>query len=208
MKKFLTQTRELELLNQGYDFIIGIDEVGRGCWAGPLYMCAYVISKDSGFFEGVNDSKKLSRQTREELYSKLSREPHFLKIIDNKEIDEKGLGKAINFGLKSLIYEVSSQLEGKLLFIVDGYFKGQWDCEVRFESKADGNYYSVASASIIAKVMRDNLMSDLAKSYPAYLFDSNVGYGTAAHIEAINKHGICDIHRKSYKPIKQFLVQI
>jgi ribonuclease HII len=203
-KIFLNPDKEKKFLAEGFDFVVGIDEVGRGAWAGPLYMCAYAYSKESVLLDGINDSKMLSKQSREFVYSNLMANKHFIKILDNKYIDCLGLGNAMNEGLCGLIKEVENNLGTNVLFIVDGYFKGKWGENVRFETKADSSYYSVACASIIAKVIRDNLMCNLATQYPQYHFDTNVGYGTANHREAIQKHGITEIHRNSYKPLRQF----
>ncbi|MBP9758933.1 ribonuclease HII [Candidatus Dojkabacteria bacterium] len=206
VNKFLKTKREDLLFDQGYDLIVGIDEVGRGAWAGPLYLCAYIYSKSEKWVEGIKDSKLLSKTKRELLISKFNKECFVLKIILNTEIDELGLGYAMNKALKELILEIKDRYkERNTIIIVDGYFKGDWGDSVVFEAKADRNIYSVACASVIAKVLRDNEMLSLSKSYPEYSFELNVGYGTQKHIEALEKHGSCEIHRKSYKPVKEIV---
>jgi len=209
MNNFLKTNREVEYFNQGLDLIIGIDEVGRGAWAGPLYLCAYVYSKSEKWIEGIKDSKLLSKKKREILQKQFNKNSNKLIIISNEEIDKLGLGVAMNKALKELIDDVRNSFKyKKLLFFVDGYFKGDWGDDVKFEAKADRNIYSVACASVIAKVLRDNEMLALSKVYPEYNFELNVGYGTKSHIEVLEKLGPCEIHRKSYKPVKEVIQKL
>lgn len=209
MNNYLKTDREDEFFNQGYELIVGIDEVGRGAWAGPLYLCAYIFSKNEKWVEGIKDSKLLSKVKRELLLPKFKENSYILKKIQNNIIDEVGLGQALNKALVDLVQEVKEVLKGrKIVFIVDGYFKGDWGDNVVFEAKADRNIYSVACASVIAKVLRDNEMLALSKKYPQYGFDLNVGYGTKKHIKSLEKYGPCEIHRKSYKPIKEIALRL
>ena len=201
---FLRPEKEIELFNRGYDFVVGVDEVGRGAWAGPLYLCAYIYSESEEWIEGIKDSKLLSETRREKLYKYFNKDAYKLEIISNNKIDELGLGIAMCLGLKNLIESIRCNLKlKKIMFIVDGHFKGEWDEDTVFETKADRNVYSVACASVIAKVTRDRFMKRIASKYPEYLFEQHVGYGTKHHIEALNQFGLCDIHRKSYKPVNE-----
>lgn len=205
---FLRPEKEIELFNRGYDFVVGVDEVGRGAWAGPLYLCAYIYSKSEVWIEGIKDSKLLSETRREKLYKYFNKDAYKFEIISNNKIDEFGLGNALCGGLKKLIDGIRCDLKmKKVIFIVDGYFKGEWDEDTVFEIKADRNIYSVACASVIAKVTRDRFMKQIASKYPGYLFEQHVGYGTKNHIEALLQFGLCDIHRKSYRPIKDLVLQ-
>ncbi|MBD3363287.1 ribonuclease HII [Candidatus Dojkabacteria bacterium] len=199
---------ELEFIDQGYDLVVGIDEVGRGSWAGPLYMCAYVYENDQLVVSGVNDSKLLSIQKRKSIYKELRVFPYIVNTYSNDEIDKHGLGKTVNIALKSLVEKVESQYQGKKLkFLVDGYFKGKWNDNVDFIKKGDQSVYSIAAASVIAKVERDNWMIVQSRKYKGYDFENNVGYGTKKHRQALEKKGVCPIHRMSYKPIKRILKQ-
>ena len=108
----------------------------------------------------------------------------------------------------SLIQDISEIFSDKqIIFLVDGHFSGDWDDNVEFITKGDQKVYSIAAASIVAKVERDMWMAEQAKVFPDYDFENNVGYGTRKHIEALQKCGICPIHRRSYKPIKKLLEQ-
>ncbi|MBN2015374.1 ribonuclease HII [Candidatus Dojkabacteria bacterium] len=195
LEKVLTQT--------GYDAVIGIDEVGRGSWAGPVVVGAFVFSKDSKLIPDVNDSKKLTRKSRIRLYEELKDENFSIAQSEVDEVDELNVLQATRLAIVRAVSEL--KVEGRVIALIDGYFREQFDFEHRFIIKGDTKHYSIAAASILAKVYRDNLMVELASSYPDYGFETNVGYGTKRHREALEKYGVCDIHRKSYKPIKRLL---
>lgn len=193
-------TEEKIYWDQGINFVMGLDEVGRGSFAGPI-VGAGVIYKP-GFQEEylakVNDSKLLSAKVREDL-SELIKENStwFIEEVDVDFINSFGIGKA-NFEVFSrIIQKFLSEINGAKNFILaDGF-----DLKIPNQKgivKGDSISLSIASASIIAKVHRDKLMRKLASNYPNYLFDQNVGYGTKAHREAIKKYGLCEIHRTSF----------
>ena len=183
--------------------ILGIDEAGRGPLAGPLVVVGVVLP--SGFSNSlINDSKTLTETVREKLFLIIKGEALeiFVEIIEPKEIDRVNILQAtINANNK-----IASKV--KEAFIITDYI----DIEEKYDflkiPKADSTSLSVAAASVIAKVTRDRIMKVYDKKYPKYGFVSHKGYGTKKHLEAIEKHGVLDIHRKSYKPIKKHLEKI
>ena len=185
--------------NLNFPSFIGVDEVGRGCLAGPVTASAVFVKKeDIGKIPGINDSKKVSEKQRDILYKKII-EIHKYKTIflDNIIIDKINIHKASLLAMK-LAVEGLRKRSG--LIIVDGIFELE-DIKGVQESfkKADEQFYSVAAASIVAKVERDRLMVRYSNKYPKYSFESHKGYGTKAHKNEIRKFGILKIHRKSFK---------
>lgn len=189
-------------------FIIGCDEVGYGCWAGPLVVCGLKAPRGWSL-EGLNDSKKLSAKRRlvmrQALFkSILNNEISFhLAERSNTEIDILGLSPM----LKSCYVEVFHKLycENSLI-ITDGILKfdnlGVDDYTKISLIKADAQIPTVMAASILAKTYRDHLMKDLDSLYPSYNFKSNVGYGTKDHQDGLTKVGPCSLHRMSYAPLR------
>jgi len=194
---------------------VGVDEAGRGAWAGPIFGAAAYVPED--FKERVRDSKKMSRDQRENLYSKILKKCSVaMHAIYSKPIDDHGIQWANAEVLRSSAITLDKHLNsigmkiGKL--IVDGSYEMiqkhvldgpavdfPWDnIEIRYEVGADDKYPSVSVASVVAKVMRDRRMAGFASTYPEYGFHRHMGYGTTEHREAINKYGFCPIHRKSY----------
>jgi ribonuclease HII len=199
--------KDFPLLQQ-YKTIIGIDEVGRGCWAGPVLVGAYVLDLDTTYVDGVTDSKAISakkRLTISELLKNQSR--YILKIAEPAKIDIKGIGYAVTSLVHELIEEVNS-IYDDCLIVVDGQFATKFTKNTLKENKADYNYYTVGAASIIAKVERDRLMDEYHIQYPSYNFCKNKGYGTADHRRAIAEYGVIDLHRRSYKPIHEALKNV
>ena len=177
-----------------YPNIIGIDEVGRGPLAGPVIMAGYKLLYNTKINPGVNDSKKLSKVKREVLNNFLKKEgSYYISIISNDYIDEFGISSAIVKGINEIIINLNPRYT-----LIDGYFKEKFDTDYSMVVKGDQNHYSIASASIIAKVKRDEIMDEYSRIYPNYEFEKNVGYGTKKHIELIRSNGICAIHRKSF----------
>ena len=181
-------------------FIAGVDEVGRGPLAGPIVGAAVVLDldvKDSDLILGLNDSKKLSEKRREEIAEVIKQKAVAYKIseISNKVIDEKGIAYANN---KVFLDSCNSLSVKPKLVLSDGYAVKHIDIANQYVIKGDTKSASIAAASIIAKVYRDNLMKEYAKVYPCYKFDSNAGYGSKEHIDAIKNNGITEIHRKSF----------
>ena len=194
--KELKQIEE-ELYNSGANLICGIDEAGRGPLAGPVVVAAAIMPRDS-MIEGVNDSKKVSEKKREKLYDLITDEAiaYGVGIIDQKEIDRINILNATKEGLTMAVKELNPKPD---LIIVDALSK--IDTEgIPYKSiiKGDAKCYSIACASIIAKVTRDRIMRQWDEVYPQYGFIKHKGYGTAAHISSIKEYGLCPLHRLSF----------
>lgn len=195
----LTKLKEIEnnLYEKGIYKICGIDEAGRGPLAGPVVVAAVIMPEDS-LIEGVNDSKKVSEKKREKLYDEITENAIAwgVGIIDEKEIDNINILNATKKGLTTAIKQLSEKPD---IILVDALTNID-TLGIPYESiiKGDAKSYSIASASIIAKVTRDRIMRQWDEVYPEYGFQKHKGYGTKAHIEAIKSNGICPIHRKTF----------
>lgn len=191
---------ESELIKQGFDLVVGIDEVGRGSLAGPMYMAGYISSPRTQIIRNVNDSKKLSKVKRELIQSRVNPDDYYICASSNIEIDNIGLGAVLKKSLSNIINFCRIKFsDKKIKFLVDGQFAGEWENDVEFIVKGDSKVYSIAIASIVAKVLRDKLMFEYNTKYPEYEFDRNVGYGTAKHLKAIQTHGLSHLHRRSFR---------
>ena len=183
--------------NSNIEYICGIDEAGRGPLAGPVVVASVIMPRDS-MIEVVNDSKKVSEKKREEIYQKIVEEAisYGVGIIDQDKIDEINILNATKLGLTTSIKELKVKPN---IILVDA-LKGIDTLGIPYESiiKGDAKTYSIAAASIIAKVTRDRIMRQWDEIYPMYGFEKHKGYGTAAHIQAIKEYGLCPIHRKSF----------
>lgn len=188
-----------------YSSIVGIDEVGRGSMAGPMVVVGFQFSKNDNIIEGVTDSKLLSKKKRNSLYSQLIQNNYKIVKIPSDEIDSIGLTETFKNALR--LIQLHFGIENNV-FLIDGNMKMTDFPNSYSVIKGDSKLYSVACASNIAKVYRDNLMYELANKYIGYDFEKHVGYCTKAHLNAVKELGILDIHRKSYKPIKDILDQI
>lgn len=193
----LLKEQENELRKKGFQYICGIDEAGRGPLAGPVVVASVIMPADS-MIEGVNDSKKVSEKKREKLYDQILEEAisYGVAIIGQDEIDEINILNATKKGLTVSLQELSQRPD---LILVDA-LNGIDTLGIPYDSiiKGDAKCYSIAAASIIAKVTRDRIMREWDKVYPEYGFEKHKGYGTAAHIAAIREHGLCPIHRRSF----------
>ena len=180
---------------------IGIDEVGRGCWAGPLVAAAAIFDKP---VDGLNDSKKLSKRRRSELALEIHKQAHVgIGWVTPAEVDTLGLTEAVRLAMQRAIDEMQVGYDE---VIIDGNYNFLPHIPgSKAIIRADGLIPAVSAASIVAKVARDTYMEQLDEKYEKWQFSSHVGYGTAAHIAALHEHGVSDIHRHSYKPIKAFL---
>lgn len=195
----LTNLKEIEkdLHEKGFKNICGIDEAGRGPLAGPVVIAGVIMPEDS-MIEGVNDSKKVSEKKRELLYDKIIEEAisYQIAIIGQDVIDDINILNATKQGLTSVIKGLDTRPD---LIIVDALEHIDTD-GVPYESiiKGDAKCYSIAAASILAKVTRDRIMREWDSVYPQYGFMQHKGYGTAKHIQAIKECGLSPIHRKSF----------
>ncbi|MBL07258.1 MAG: ribonuclease HII [Chloroflexi bacterium] len=187
--------------------ICGIDEVGRGCLAGPVYSAAVVLDQNTNFeskdFNQINDSKKLSEKKREKLFDYIIDISKFgIGICTVEEIDHLGIQEAVKL---SMIRAVES-LEIQPNHLLIDNMKLDLDIPQTSIIKGDQISKSISSASIIAKVSRDNLMKNqISNDYPIYKFEKNKGYGTKEHMDAIRTFGITRQHRKSFEPIKSMI---
>lgn len=182
----------------GYKVVAGVDEVGRGPLAGPIVAAAVVLNNnDKDLILRINDSKKISKELREELSEiiKTKAISYSIAIKSNKEIDELGIGYCNNEIFKEAISSLNIKPD---IVLSDGYTIKGFDMNNEAVIKGDTKSASIACASIIAKVYRDKLMEEYSEKYTHYGFEKNVGYGTKEHMEAIVKHGSCDIHRESF----------
>lgn len=183
--------------SQKINYICGIDEAGRGPLAGPVVVASVIMPRDS-MIEGVNDSKKISEKKREKLYEELIKNAisYSVGIVDQKEIDRVNILNATKAGLTESIKGLTVKPE---IILVDA-LTGIDTCGISYQSiiKGDAKSYSIAAASIIAKVTRDRIMRQWHEIYPEYNFIQHKGYGTAAHIAAIKEYGLCPLHRLSF----------
>jgi ribonuclease HII len=182
---------------------VGIDEVGRGCWAGPLVAGAVILGES---IAGLKDSKKLSKLQREKLAKVIHQKAQAIGLgwVSAKEVDALGLTESVRLAMERALKQISIGfdeiiIDGNLNFFPD-------DVRAKAVIKADDSVPAVSAASIAAKVARDNYMADEAhKEFPNYEFDRHVGYGTALHLAKLTEFGVCDIHRLSYKPIQKIM---
>jgi ribonuclease HII len=192
---------EKELFENKVDFVFGMDEVGRGSFAGPLVASAVAFEKEfPRWFKKINDSKLLSAKKREQLSKLILRNARcFTEIIEVETINKIGIGKSNKLIFERLIRKILNERKRrKIHFLIDGNKKKIRRKNLSFIVKGDSKIISIAAASIIAKVYRDKLMKDLGRVYKGYNFSKNKGYGTKFHQNAIKKFGLCDIHRKSF----------
>jgi ribonuclease HII len=182
--------------------LVGIDEVGRGCWAGPLVAGAVILAKP---IPGLDDSKLLSKGRREELATIIKKEALEIGLgwVDAATIDKVGITTAVKMAMSQALNQITTDYDE---IIIDGHFNFLPDNpKTRAVIKADASVPGVSAASIIAKVARDKYMSEITADYPDYGFERHVGYGTALHLEKLKLHGVSGLHRRSFKPVAALL---
>ena len=197
------------LIENNFDtnLICGIDEAGRGPLAGPVVACCVLMNKDFIFHE-INDSKKISKKNRLKIYEFLINNCQYgIGIVDEKTIDKINILQATKLAMLRAFENFLSKYNLPIaIIIVDGNIAPFNPChnltKILPIIKGDQKSLTIAAASIIAKEHRDQIMQDYHQIYPLYGFDKHSGYGTKFHLEAIQKFGICDIHRRSFVPIK------
>lgn len=202
---FPTLKLERKLWKEGYHCICGLDEVGRGCFAGPVVVGAVVFPQKIVLPEGVADSKLLKPKQREKLAEEIKKLASDCVVaeVSVRDINKVGIGKATQMAFRKAL----RLLEVKADFVLIDAFYVKHLNRKRQRAVKDGDKIcaSISAASIIAKVYRDNLMKELHQKYPQYGFAKHKGYGTKQHQEAIKKYGLCRIHRKSFD-LEKFLV--
>ena len=206
-----TLIEEMLLWDQGYDYVIGIDEVGRGAFAGPVVAAAVVYPKNYLLdkLSKIHDSKLLKPAVRETIDKEIRANcQHFgIGLVDVHTINKEGIGKAtfraMIQAVESIMYYVASSK--KCFLLIDGLSAPQIkDHKQKAIVKGDQKCLSIAAASIIAKVYRDALMQKLHDGFPQYGFAENKGYGTKSHRDALKQHGLCHLHRTSFD-LQKFL---
>ncbi len=203
----LDLTEEQNLFKQGYKSIAGIDEAGRGPLAGPVVaacvVCGSDFKPDNDKLKLIKDSKKLTAKAREELFEVIKQEfaEVGIGICDHQTIDRINILQAAFLAMKKAIGALKQKPD---FIMLDGKFKIP-NCSYKQEAiiKGDEIIFSIAAASIIAKVVRDQIMLEMHKLYPDYGFDQHKGYGTRLHLERLAQYGACPIHRISFKPCRE-----
>ena len=194
---------EQAAMNAGHASVCGIDEAGRGPWAGPVVAAAVVLDPRR-IPPGLNDSKKLTEARREAVYPVIMEYARVgIGIADQDHIDRDNILAATLWAMG----EALAQLGGTGLALIDGNRAPKLPCAVRTIIGGDGKSLSIAAASIIAKVTRDRMMTAFHHDYPQYDFARHKGYGTAEHQAALTLHGPCPLHRRSFAPIAQLLAR-
>ena len=187
---------ENELSEKGYRLICGVDEAGRGPLAGPVCAAAVILQQNVQI-PGLNDSKKLTDKKRRELFPVICEKAlaYGIAFSDEKEIDEINILQATFLAMKRAVEKLDVQPD---YIIVDGNKLPNFNTPSQYVIKGDSLSASIAAASVLAKVTRDDRMLQLARKYPAYGFDIHKGYGTKAHYEALTEHGPSVVHRRSF----------
>ncbi|MCR5848437.1 MAG: ribonuclease HII [Lachnospiraceae bacterium] len=201
-EKLEAELKRIEALKQyekeyeKFGYVCGIDEVGRGPFAGPVVACAVILPKDCSILY-INDSKKLSEKRREELYDMITSQAvsYGIGIRDNKRIDEINILNATYEAMRDAIANLSVKPD---ILLNDAVTIPGVDIRQIPIIKGDAKSISIGAASIVAKVTRDRMMAEFDKIYPGYDLAKNKGYGTASHIEGLKKLGPCEIHRYSF----------
>lgn len=200
--KYPNFRQEKKLYKKGYKAVVGIDEAGRGPLAGPVVACAFRFKKlpESGTLDVlVKDSKQLSAKQREEIYDLLKKDSNIkwgIGRVYPKLIDKINILNATKLAMKRAVENLKKEAD---FLLIDGNFGLNLDIPQKFIIKGDQKVFSIATASIIAKVTRDRTMANYCKKYPEYCFGQHKGYPTKQHKKLIKQHGICQLHRKTFK---------
>lgn len=187
---------ENEAYSNGYEFVCGVDEAGRGPLAGPV--CAAAVILPRGYvIDGVNDSKKLTEKKREALFDVIKNEAlaYSIATASAKEIDEINILQATFLAMKRAVEGLPIKAD---FAMIDGNKEPHLDIPMQTIVKGDARSASIAAASILAKVTRDRYMLEMAKEYPEYQFEKHKGYGTKLHYEMLDAYGPSDIHRQTF----------
>ncbi len=194
---------ENELNKDGYCSVVGLDEAGRGPLAGPLVVAGVILPNDYSN-QLINDSKQLTDKQRRKLYLIIQKVAiaYSIEVLSVAEVDKLNVYAASREGMHRCLRQLKGQYNAVL---TDCMPLAGYACPVISLTKGDAKSISIAAASILAKVYRDDLMIELAKKYPQYDFDHNKGYGTKKHLIALNEYGITPIHRKSFAPVAKLL---
>ena len=195
-KERILTMKQFDLDRKKSGYLAGVDEAGRGPLAGPVFAAAVILSDDV-IIEGINDSKKLSEKKRELLYDEICEKAisYCVASVDEKEIDDINILQATFKAMRNAVSGLSVTPD---YVLIDGNKSPSTSFVEETVVKGDSKSMSIAAASILAKVSRDRYITEIADKYPGYGFEKHKGYGTKAHYEAIEKLGICPIHRKTF----------
>lgn len=193
---------ELRAEKQGYRYVAGLDEAGRGPLAGPVVACSLILKK-TDFKTRIDDSKKLTPKSRLKAYKEILSKAYFaVGVISEKVIDDVNIFNATRLAMEEAVRALSVKPD---FLLIDGRVKVGTPCKKANIMRGDQISLSIACASIIAKVTRDSIMEKYHKKYPQYNFSRHKGYGTKEHMRLIKKHGPSPIHRRSFHPISEML---
>lgn len=196
---------EEKLWKSNFKYVVGVDEAGRGPLAGPVVVGAVLIENPSQVVQSVRDSKKMTKKQREKAFVEIQEKSSAfgIGIVNAKQIDRVGIKEAVKEAMILAVNEIERKIGKKVNYIIsDAAVYLLEDYKMMSITHGDTHHYSISAASVLAKVKRDQIMEEYSKKYPKYGFERHMGYGTKVHIEAISKYGVCDIHRRSYEPIK------
>lgn len=195
-KERIRAMKQFDLDRKKSGYLAGVDEAGRGPLAGPVFAAAVILADDV-IIEGINDSKKLSEKKRERLYDEICEKAisYCVASVDEKEIDDINILQATFKAMRNAVSGLSVTPD---YVLIDGNKSPSTSFAEETVVKGDSKSMSIAAASILAKVSRDRYITEIADKYPGYGFEKHKGYGTKAHYEAIEKLGICPIHRKTF----------
>ena len=179
-----------------YEYIAGVDEVGRGPLAGPVCAAAVILPKGL-VIDGVNDSKKLTEKRREAIFEVIKKDALAWSVafVEPEIIDEINIRQATHLAMQKAVDALEIKAE---FLLVDGSDRIEFNTPSEYIIKGDAKSQSIAAASVMAKVTRDRYMVEMAKEYPYYAFEKNEGYGTKLHMEGIREMGLCPLHRRSF----------
>ena len=201
---------EEKLWKKGHRLVLGIDEAGRGPLAGPVVAGGVVINDISQIVPKVRDSKKMSEKQRNEAYIEIKKNSlvYAVGMVGPRDIDRMGIQDAVLQAMTTVLEVVERKLGKKIDYIIaDGMnILSIKNYKMDKIKQGDMYHYSIAAGSVLAKVTRDKIMRDYHIKYPKYGFDTHVGYGTKKHMEALEKYGVTEIHRRSFGPVRDTLI--
>ena len=202
---------ERSLWEKGFENVVGVDEAGKGPWAGPVTAACVVIHSEKQVVKTVRDSKIMTRIQREKAYPKIIKKSSGfgIGIVSEQEIDKIGIQKAVKKAMKLAIRNMESKFNLKTSYLI---VDGSKTIPLRKNNvkriiRGGLYHYSIAASSVLAKVTRDKIMRKMAKKYPLFGFEKHVGYGTKMHFRRLEKYGVSPIHRKSFAPIKTLFIE-
>lgn len=198
----LMQEYERQLFADGYQWIAGIDEAGRGPIAGPVVAAAVILPKDTTLV-GLTDSKQLSKKKREYFFDEIKRQAlaYSIQAVHAPVIDEINIYQATKVAMQQAVEDLSIRADYLLLDAMNL----PMEIEQTSLIKGDQKSLSIAAASVLAKVWRDRYMEELDRTYKGYNFSSHAGYGTQLHLQALDQYGITSEHRRSFEPVKAYV---